>query len=161
MASVYQWKRAAQMRGDAQQAGEALQALQDRYGQLSPELVVQAAHPARSPLHHYFEWNEHQAAAQYRMVQARQLIRSIQVVIRPEGEADEHPIEVRAFVSVAEEGVGRYYVGTEAAMEDPVLRSQILEQARRALITWRNRYHQLEELAEVVSVIEDFVGLTT
>jgi hypothetical protein len=58
---------------------EALEALQNRYGQLAPEAVVEAARDPASPLHGYFLWDDEAAGHEFRMEQARQLIRSVTV----------------------------------------------------------------------------------
>ena len=47
---------------------------------LSPPDVVEAARPKKAPLHAAFEWDNGQAAEQYRLFQARRLIRSVYVV---------------------------------------------------------------------------------
>lgn len=60
---------------------EALIALENDRGQLTPELVVDAARDPASPLHKSFEWNDERAAASYRIETARALIRSVEVEI--------------------------------------------------------------------------------
>ncbi|HUD75319.1 MAG TPA: hypothetical protein VMQ76_09630, partial [Terracidiphilus sp.] len=55
---------------------DALRAIADKNGGLLlPEKVVEAARPVSSPLHSWFEWNDNKAAENYRIWQARQLIR--------------------------------------------------------------------------------------
>ena len=58
---------------------EELTKLQNQYGQLAPEVVVDAAKDTDSPLHNYFEWSDDVAGHAYRLDQARQLIRSVKV----------------------------------------------------------------------------------
>lgn len=48
-------------------------------GSLTPEDVVNDAKYDNSPLHKFFEWDDGEAAAKYRLEQARQLIRSVRV----------------------------------------------------------------------------------
>ena len=57
---------------------EAIRAL-ERGGRLTPESVVAAARDPQSPLHDRFEWDDTAAANAWRLVQARQLIRSVHV----------------------------------------------------------------------------------
>ena len=45
-------------------------------GLLKPEDVVEAARPANSPLHTRFTWDDSAAAHQFRLEQARTLIRT-------------------------------------------------------------------------------------
>ncbi len=65
-------------------------------GMLRPEDVVAHARDPKSPLHRYFTWDNREAAEQWRIEEARKLIRSVTLTI----EAKE-PFSVRAFVSLA------------------------------------------------------------
>lgn len=50
-------------------------------GNLDPKRVVEAARYKDSPLHSYFEWDDKKAASAYRIDQARDLIRRVEMVI--------------------------------------------------------------------------------
>ncbi len=63
-----------------QEARVALASL-ERGGRLSPEDVLRSAASTNSPLHDYFEWDDSAAAQKHRLEQARQLIRSVRVVV--------------------------------------------------------------------------------
>jgi len=56
-----------------------LNTLYQKNGRLTAALVVKAASKEGSPLHSYFEWDDTVAGARYRMEQARDLIRSVDV----------------------------------------------------------------------------------
>ena len=61
----------------AQSVGERLEMLREQNAeQLTPEIVVADARSPGSPLHSFFEWNDFEAAEQYRLHQARNLIHS-------------------------------------------------------------------------------------
>jgi hypothetical protein len=72
----------------------ALEALQNTHGQLSPDLVVDAARDPGSPLHAEFEWDTEKAAHAHRIEQARTLIRSVRVEIH----TTEHLIKTVRYV---------------------------------------------------------------
>lgn len=55
----------------------AISALENRHGQLTPDIVLDAAIDPQSPLHSWFEWNDERAGHAYRIDQARSLIRSV------------------------------------------------------------------------------------
>lgn len=60
---------------------ERLRELEDHNnGTLTPEVVVEDAKNPSSVLHDYFEWDDHKAAKEYRLDQARELIRSVRYV---------------------------------------------------------------------------------
>ena len=64
-------------------------------GLLDPADVVITARDPASALHRCFTWDDGDAAAQWRLEEARKLIRSVTVII-PGAE----PLEIRAFVSL-------------------------------------------------------------
>jgi hypothetical protein len=61
---------------------EALLALAELHqGRITPEMVVEAARDQNSPLHSAFIWDDAAAAEQYRLAQARVLLRRVRVEI--------------------------------------------------------------------------------
>jgi hypothetical protein len=54
-----------------------LRALEDRNGRIQPQRVVDAARPRNHPLHPYFEWDNKVAGENWRLAQARALIRTV------------------------------------------------------------------------------------
>ena len=59
---------------DNKTATEALRAIQDEEGRLTPDTVLRAAKNPRHPLHDVFEWNDAKAGHAWRVEQARALI---------------------------------------------------------------------------------------
>ena len=77
----YVFRHSARVSGvSAQVAGEELARIQAEAGQLTAALVVDKARPVTSPLHAAFEWNDHVAAEYHREHQARNLIRSVEIL---------------------------------------------------------------------------------
>lgn len=151
MAMVYKWKPQAGIKVDAQAAGEHLEQVRVRNnGQLTPRAVVDDARDAGSPLHPAFEWDNVTAAEAYREDQARYLLRMIVVTSTAEG-AEIKP--TRAFVNVEMEG-DTAYTHIVHAMSDAELRQQVLKRALRELTDWRNRYAELQELADLFAQID-------
>lgn len=50
-------------------------------GKITPQTVLEDAQDPASPLHEHFEWDDTKAAQAYRIDQARELIRSVRLVI--------------------------------------------------------------------------------
>ena len=90
--AVYKWKSGARLVGDPQIVGEQLARI-EKHGTLTPKAVVDASRRSSAPLHDYFEWRDDVAAEKYREVQAKEIIRSVELVI-------EGSEPTRAFVSV-------------------------------------------------------------
>lgn len=150
---IYQWKDKSRMGGDAQAIGDRIEAIRGREGSyFTPDLLVDDGRDPESPLHPCFEWDDAKAADGYRIVQARQVVRSL--VVTMEGEK-EQPVAVRAFVSVTDdENEGPQYTSIGHAMEEPDLRRQVIAQAQREFEAWRNKYKDYRELASVFSAYE-------
>jgi len=127
-------------KADPQKIGEALESIAD-INQLTPKAVVEAASKPRHPLHRYFEWDDAKAAASYRLDQARTLIRSIYRV------EDDKPVQ--AFVSITEKSGTRYRTLDEVR-SSATLRALLLEQAERDLLSFENRYRELQDVCAVV-----------
>lgn len=130
--------------------GERLAYLARRTGELTPEVILTDAKNIRSPLHRYFEWDDKRAAVEYRITQARYLLRAIAIkIVGPSGVL----IETRAFHNVAipmfEDGEAysvRVYKTSKQVFEDLDLKNQLVDQARAALEGWQDRYGRYSEL---------------
>ena len=131
-------------------ARKALEQIEAERGELTTEDVVAAARPADSPLHDYFEWRETQAAAKYRLEQARRVIQRDRVeFISPK----QITRSVRGYASVKrtdDGGERRVFVSVRTALADEDLHSQILADLRRDVNALRRKYAHLEEFAEIL-----------
>lgn len=151
---IYKWRDDRGYRVPAQVVGTELERLRTRYnGRLEADMVVHVAKSSSHPLHDLFEWDDNVAAQAYRVDQARQVIRSIEVVIKEAPQSK----PVRAFVSVVRDR-DRSYTSVQHAMSDEALRKQVLMQAFAELEAWRRRYAELVELANVFVAIDEARG---
>lgn len=64
-------------------------------GKITPQQIVDAARNEDSPLHRFFEWDDDKAAEQYRLDQARTLLRSCQVEVTVSDRKVQVPYYVR------------------------------------------------------------------
>lgn len=60
---------------------EAIKALENEHGQLTPRQVVEAAKDKRSPLHDLFDWDKGSAAAKWWEHQARIVINAVKIQV--------------------------------------------------------------------------------
>lgn len=124
---------------------QQLQTIHTSKGRLDPADVVTEARNDTSPLHRFFTWDDTEAAEQYRLDQARALIRRVKIEIRTEPDAD--PIRVRGFVSVDTTGedASRHYQPLTEVAGDDELRERVLDEARRDLRRLQAKYRHLGE----------------
>lgn len=123
-----------------------------KHGGLIPpeELVRDAAQPSH-PFHKDFEWDDGEAAQNWRLHQARNILRVFVTMIGSNGDAK----ECRMFVSLSsdrERGGG--YRATIDVLHNDKLRETMLEDARAELAIFRTKYAILNELAGVIREID-------
>lgn len=136
-----------------EQLQEELTALQQD-GVLNPDAVVDwaQAHP-ESQLHREFNWDDSEAAHQWRLSQARQLILRVKIVIHA---PDQTEMKVRRFVSLPSDRTAEGgYRETLTVLSDDQQRAELLRSALAELKTLRRKYSQLKELAAVFSAVDE------
>ncbi len=117
-------------------------------GILLAESVVEAARPARSPLHDQFDWEDTIAGQKWRVHQARQLINVVvQYLPGPS------KLATKVFVSLSSDRVQGGYRALVDVLSNKDARAMLLADAARELEACRKKYGHLQELAEVFSVI--------
>jgi hypothetical protein len=130
-------------------AATELERLSKKNGGLTPPDVVGAARPKDAPLHSAFEWDNGLAAEQFRLVQARTLIRAVQVVYE-DSDGTERTAPVFAHVISSgddeEDDVCRYYPVTEI-VASPSMFDAALDGLRRHLNACSRAVDELLEAA--------------
>lgn len=141
----------------AERYGQRLSVLvEENNGALTPEQVVEDAKEPTSPLHDYFMWDNAKAAAQWRLDQARYLMRSITVVIKREDTKEEESARYLYNIKSVpvDEEIQQVYVPIQRVMAEEDLRSQVIEEALRKIEHWRARYRQYREFATIFTAID-------
>lgn len=140
----------------AQIAGEELEKIEARDGEITPRAVVEEARPEGSKLHNVFEWDDEKAAEQYRLTQASHFIRCIVVRPMPEDKVKE---PVRMYINQNPTDTGQYrsgsFINLKSALENPDSRAVILSNAKHELRVFRSKYQRLKELANVFDAIDE------
>ena len=146
----YEWNDGYRSKVKAEVAGVLLEEIRiSNGGSLTPELVLKAAQDKASPLHIQFEWDNAAAAMEWRLYEARALIRSLRVVTDEKGP--------RRFYVHVNDGEAQGYITTEQMFASPSLREQVLKDALKALKSWQARYQELTELKPLFRQAERLV----
>lgn len=128
---------------------EHLQAIYDREGELTPELVLREAGKPDSPLREHFTWDDTAAADRWRLHQAHMLIQKVKIRVRT---SPEQTVRVRAFVHTGD----RSYQPTADALTDDATRDLILEQVKRDIEALKHKYSALVDFDEALrAIVED------
>ena len=139
----------------AQIAGEELERIESRDGEITPRAVVEEARPEGSKLHNVFEWDDEKAAEQYRLTQASHFIRCIVVRPMPEDKVKE-PVRMYINQNPTDKGQCRSgsFINLKSALENPDSRAVVLSNAMHEMKMFRAKYYKLKELSEVFKAID-------
>lgn len=131
--------------------------IEDRHGELTPDIVLDEARPEDSPLHSRFEWDDAVAGESWRRHQAHELIQSVKVVYKEATDTD--PAQrIRAFHAVRTEK-GYAFRRADRIAHDPVAREVLLRDMEREWQQLKRRYSEFSEfLAMVRSDVEGEVA---
>lgn len=138
---------------DRELVAQKLAEIAEKYGRLTPDLVVQEAKNPESILHNLFEWNDVEAGHQHRLFQARQIITSVRVIITTENKKISTVYYVRdPEADPMEQG----YVSIDKLKSDKDLarESIVMEFSRATAYLQRARNH-----AEALGMQEDIEAL--
>lgn len=124
-------------RGDAQAIGEAFERIRKSGKALTAETVLDAATDPKSPLHRYITWDDADAAHQFRLEQARKLIRSVEVLVQ---DAKGKSEKLRAYYSVRDVEGARSYQPVEYVFTNADTSAQVMRDAKQQLESWMARY---------------------
>jgi hypothetical protein len=122
-------------------------------GILKADAVVEFAKNEDTALHSRFEWDDTKAGHQWRLAQARNIIRINIELIKSSG--DDMP--VRMFVNLKSDrynGDGGGYRRTVDVLTDEERRRQLLKEALADANAWRKRYKHIKELDGVFAALD-------
>jgi len=146
---------------------EELEKIATQHKMLTAEIVLQHAVKKNSPLHDYFQWDDTQAAHEYRKVQASALIRRIKVEYHV---SEEKSVRVRAWHNVQIETVTNHksksevvteteergaYVSLDEVMSSQNYRQQLMAQCKIDIGAFRRKYSALSEVASIIAAMDD------
>lgn len=126
----------------AQAAGEELARIRDKHGELTPRITVDESKPKSAPLHNAFEWDNDKAADEFRLQQARTLIRAVCVVHSPEAEPQ------AVYVHVKREEKEGSYEPVSVVVHEPDLLQTALAELQEKLSGAQRAVNELEDAAE-------------
>ena len=121
-------------------------------GVLRPEDIVEFARDPKTALHSRFQWDDTEAAHQFRLEQARRIVRVHVVLIK--SPRRNQPIKVRQWHSLPSDRGGASYRKTVTILSSKDMRRELVQQALDELDSTRMKYQHLRELAEVWNSIK-------
>jgi hypothetical protein len=126
----------------AQDAGEELARIHAKRDRLTPQVVVDESRTDDAPLHPAFEWDDNIAGERYRHIQAKDLIKTVEV-IQP---AKDGPEPEPAYVNVSK-SARRYEPVAEVVKSPQMFESAFLQACERLRAAERAVEH-LQQVAK-------------
>ena len=135
---------------DANTVGEVVEQIEERDGEITPAAFLEASRPTNAPTHGIFTWDDQKAAEKYRLQQARNTILSLRVV---SATTEDESVPHRAFLNVSTASAASYISAVDALRVNET-RVIVLDRAKRELQSFKDKYAELKELAQVFKAIE-------
>lgn len=155
--TYFAWKDKAMIKVDPEDAYFFIKEIEEKTGACTAQALVNASKPKRSLLHNEFEWDDKTAANEWRKSKARSIMHSLMVQYPETGE-----VVTRAFEVVqVQNKTGKTengYVNSYDALNDPVMRDQVLKRVVSELNAFRHRYKTLNEVSKVIQVIDETIA---
>ena len=145
---IYKWK-ISKYNVDAQEAGEELERIREKYNSITPKIVVEESRNNDSVLHSCFEWDDSKAAEAYRERQAQHIIANI--VVEKVNDVDVSS-DVRAFVHIQND-----YKPIDTVVKVKDYRQELLTNALKDLEAFRSKYKALSELNDLFSCMDTLI----
>ena len=123
--------------------------------EVTPEQVVEKGKCPDSELHKCFTWDDTEAANMWRMREAREVMRQLIVISKPDpgdGTDGKNPIQFRLLMK-NETHKGSGYKQTIIMIQDADEYKKLLDQAWTELRTFKNKYSMLNELRDILDLI--------
>lgn len=148
--TIIKWNINGIFKADPTKCYEEIQEIGE---EVTPEQVLDCARNDKTELHKCFDWNDSVAAEKYRLVQARDVLRKLIVVKREVDNEEREPIQFRVMMK-NDNSQNSGYKQTIVMVKDEDEYQKLLEQARRELHAFKQKYSCLRELAEILDLIE-------
>ena len=134
----------------AQTVGEVCEKLEEEYGEVTRQNLLDASRDKSSPTHDLFEWRDDVAAEQWRLRESSKVLQCLKFTIITH---DEKERTQRAFVNVISKDTEGSYRSFDVAMTKKDLRAEVLKRALKELETFQAKYSELIELSAVFDAI--------
>ncbi len=168
----YRFKMQGMHKVSAEIAGAVCQQLSESEEGLTPKRLVDVSRDKNAPLHDEFEWDDAVASEKYREHQAQTIIqhliivktdsekerklKDVQIVLEKNIEDEKRESADRGFVSTGE--YDSKYIPLNVALTNEIWRANLLDSARRDSRVFIAKYNRLEELADIIDDMNNFLG---
>jgi len=150
MQTIIKWQTNLFRKADPVKCYEEITSLGD---EVTPEQVLEKGKDPNSELSKCFTKDDSEAAYKWRLREAREIMRQLIVITKPDKEEEEkEPIQFRLMMK-NERSAGSGYKQTIVMVQDEDEYQKLLNQAYEELRAFKRKYSMLSELAEIMDLI--------
>lgn len=146
---IYEWKNGRSYKQNPQKVGEFIEKTEGKEGNIIPQRLVELAKNPKCILHEMFTWDDDIAAERFRESQARDILGSLKYTITELGVE-----QIRAFVNIRNDTEGSVYKSTERVLSNPSDLQYVIEQAKKELLAFTNKYKKWSALEKTIELVE-------
>ena len=153
MQTIIKWQTTMFKKADPEKCYAEISSIGD---EVTPAQVVQKAESEDSELHKCFTWDDTEAASQWRLQEARQVMRQLIVITQPDPEEPEEkkePVQIRLLMK-NDNSYSSGYKQTLVMVRDEDEYQKLLNMAREELRVFKRKYSMLSELREILDLID-------
>ena len=121
-------------------------------GVLMVDDVLEVARDETNVLHKHFEWDDSEAAKQFRREQARSLIQRCKITV-----GDNTPVHVRAFVSLpSDRETGGGYRMVADVMTSVSMKEEFVHDLQLTIARWTKKLHLIDsDIADLIIQLDE------
>ena len=152
MQTIIKWQTTMFNKADPGKCYEEITSIGD---EVTPKQVVEKAESEESELHKCFTWDDTEAAGLWRLKEAREVMRQLIVITRPdpeEPEEEKEPVQFRLLMK-NDSSRSSGYKQTIVMVRDEDEYQKLLNQAYEELRVFKKKYSMLSELREILDLI--------
>lgn len=159
--TVYSWKPTMPLKPKVapEVFGEEMRRLKKQFGHaVQPQALVDAASDPHNPVHNEFEWDDQVCGVEYRLDQARRLIKGL--CIHMPTVKHERQVLAPAYINVRtpETDTGRGYEDLETVLDNSDFRTQMIEEALDGLVRSVQKLRLFTELTDTTVRLDDIIA---
>lgn len=138
----------------AEQAGRELERIREKYGTLTADAVLTESKPSGALFHDELNWNDANAAHEWRLHQCRNIVNCVHVSIKGSPKS----VTVQQFQVLSDSGAkDQQYIPTAEIMSEETLKKQLFDTCLRELLNVRDKYRALKAFEGIWQKVDELV----
>ena len=151
MENKYQWiVKSFGKKIDPDKALSEIQKAEELFGKITAENVLKIAQDQNSEIHNLFEWDDSNAAHNYRLVQARQIINNIEVKVISNNE----PYYIPAFEISKNDGKPQYKLVETMSIDE---RKRVIDNTIESINSLKNKLAIYKSLGKAIYFLDSAI----